>query len=545
MKTPIKRLLTFFTLFGLLWSPGQNTSAESLEDQVLIRKGQPLFLKDGTMVRCERFWWIIQSADFVQCDKGTMAEDIQVEDIDLDRTFGPGTADRYREISSVKSDKPTPPPHVTTLESGGPDTREDAGKQGEPCDASQAPPDWLQDSLHKLASSDMKVVGNELLALLKRRHGPFSMPLIPPLIDLLSNETRGRVFVSGGLSSNIPSSETRIGDVAGETLKRIGTCAVDHLHRALGRYPSGKPRHRILWCLAAICDPRSYPVMSQAFQREEEHHHRRAALHYFGRLKDPTVLPILHRALSNEEPRIQAAVAKSLGEIGSRESVEPLIRVMQDSQDNTVRRVAAQSLGEIGDPRAVEALIQAGKDDRNKGKWGEYVEQAVDSALSPSAGKEFVHALGEALSGADLGMRLSAAKALAGLKDAEKIPHLVRALQSDTNDEVRRLAVWGLQGHRTPLVEEALIRAIHTDSSPVIRRSAAQQLRFFGDPLALEAVATAVRKDKSTDVRIAALSSLYAMVDHNGLKRRTLEHVAQNDVDQKVRNSATNLLNRL
>ncbi len=46
-------------LFVLLGTTATFSYGLSLEDQVLKRSGQPVYLKDGTTCECERFWWLV------------------------------------------------------------------------------------------------------------------------------------------------------------------------------------------------------------------------------------------------------------------------------------------------------------------------------------------------------------------------------------------------------------------------------------------------------------------------------------------------------
>ena len=89
----------FFVLFFLsalfLWS--EVSFSESLKDGVLMREGDPIILKDGSVIDCESFIWLVSTADFIQYDKGGLSHEILIDEVDLEKTFGPEIAKEYDE----------------------------------------------------------------------------------------------------------------------------------------------------------------------------------------------------------------------------------------------------------------------------------------------------------------------------------------------------------------------------------------------------------------------------------------------------------------
>ncbi len=88
---------TLILLFGVFLIPSMGLS-ESLKDGIIMRDGASIFMKDGSSLECNRFWWIVSGADFVQCDRGNHAVDVKIEEIDFEKTFGPELAWEYVAI---------------------------------------------------------------------------------------------------------------------------------------------------------------------------------------------------------------------------------------------------------------------------------------------------------------------------------------------------------------------------------------------------------------------------------------------------------------
>ena len=59
-------LWTLITAIGLFWATTAPSHGLSLEDQILKRTGQPVYMKNGSTCDCERFWWL---TPFPQVDR--------------------------------------------------------------------------------------------------------------------------------------------------------------------------------------------------------------------------------------------------------------------------------------------------------------------------------------------------------------------------------------------------------------------------------------------------------------------------------------------
>ncbi len=91
--------------------------------------------------------------------------------------------------------------------------------------------------------------------------------------------------------------------------------------------------------------------------------------------------------------------------------------------------------------------------------------------------------------------------------DDERAAVLARALKTDANAEVRRVAAWGLQRYaRVDVALDALISAVNGDTDHAVREMAAWALASARrSSAAAGALADAIRKDKDNGVRATAV----------------------------------------
>jgi len=75
-------------------------SAESIEDGYLMRNDAPVVLKSGGRIQCESFLWLTKSADFIQCNRADGAVEIQIDQVDMEKTFGPEIAEEFKKSRS-------------------------------------------------------------------------------------------------------------------------------------------------------------------------------------------------------------------------------------------------------------------------------------------------------------------------------------------------------------------------------------------------------------------------------------------------------------
>ena len=62
-----------------------------------MREGNPIILKDGSVIDCESFFWLVSTADFIQYDKGGLSHEILIDEVDIEKTFGTEIAKEYEE----------------------------------------------------------------------------------------------------------------------------------------------------------------------------------------------------------------------------------------------------------------------------------------------------------------------------------------------------------------------------------------------------------------------------------------------------------------
>ena len=93
LNTPFFLLISLAA--GFFWP--QLCFSESIQDGLLIRENAPITLKDGSVIECERFYWLVLSAGYIQCDKGGRSSEITIDKVDIEKTFGPEIAKEYSE----------------------------------------------------------------------------------------------------------------------------------------------------------------------------------------------------------------------------------------------------------------------------------------------------------------------------------------------------------------------------------------------------------------------------------------------------------------
>jgi len=119
-----------------------------------------------------------------------------------------------------------------------------------------------------------------------------------------------------------------------------------------------------------------------------------------GHLKEKDSLDILIKMLNKGKTRMKNAVSEALGNIGSEIAVEPLIETLKD---DTARVSAIKALGQIGSNKAIDCLL-------------------------------------EMLHDRDPEVRSAAATSLGQIKDPKALEELTKALEEDSDVNVRRLA---------------------------------------------------------------------------------------------------------
>ncbi|MCF8061184.1 MAG: HEAT repeat domain-containing protein [Deltaproteobacteria bacterium] len=531
-------------LFVLLGTTATFSYGLSLEDQILKRSGPPVYLKDGTTCECERFWWLILAADFIQCDKGTWAEEIPVAEVDLERTFGKGTLER---VERLRAGRDPAAPKTVTLEST--TAREEAGKDGSVQSPERSPSRSgdvdFQAIGERLDSGDAEVLGKALLELQDYARDPASRTLIPRLTALLGEERRVSYTVTRtGLASSFRDGEAGLSELAASCLQQMGQPAAEALHLGLGRSPSPKVRRRIYGSLSRMQEKSSWPWMVRGLRQEADSGIRLAAIGYFQGMKDARALPHLEEAFGGKV-RLRCAVIEAMGAIGDPGAIPFLQRILREEENHAVRNRAAGALGDIGDPGATRALIRASKEERNRTEGRRTVQNAVENALEKTADSGSLQDLIHALSDRNVSTRISAARALARLRNPDSASSLARALTTDADGEVRTWAAQGLYKLQGREARSALIHALLHESEVDLRRIVALGLRNQLHPEVVDALARAVRQDPDRKVRMNAMSSILHMGELGKRGMGALEYAAENDAVAYNREKAAYFLESL
>ena len=97
------RIVGIVLVSGMLLLPSLGF-AESLKDGIIMRDNAEVFLKDGSVVKCQRIVWLVSAADFIQCDQGDHAVEIKLEDLNFEKTFGPELAREYAAMKGELAD---------------------------------------------------------------------------------------------------------------------------------------------------------------------------------------------------------------------------------------------------------------------------------------------------------------------------------------------------------------------------------------------------------------------------------------------------------
>ncbi|MDE0229595.1 MAG: HEAT repeat domain-containing protein [Spirochaetaceae bacterium] len=219
----------------------------------------------------------------------------------------------------------------------------------------------------------------------------------------------------------------------------------------------------------------------------------------FARAAAAPAVADLVAALEDDSPYVQLNACYGLGAVGDA-AVDPLIAVL-DSYEELYRAYppygighAAHALGAIGAP-AVPALTRAlrGPHDHVRanaayalGEMGHRAAGALD-------------ALAEALGDSDEEVRrhLLSAVSLVGHPREQALALLAGALQSESNSQLRQLAIQGmarLDGPQDAAVP-ALAAALN-DSDPYVAAYASEQLCRIGTPAALAAAVGHLRRQR-------------------------------------------------
>jgi len=182
----------------------------------------------------------------------------------------------------------------------------------------------------------------------------------------------------------------------------------------------------------------------------------------------PRTVPLFLELLRDPNPDIRWRAAYRIGDLKDARAVEPLIAALRDP-DLNVRACAAQSLGRLNDRRATAPLCGALRDpDKN-------VRHRAAQALGNLADRRAVEALCAALVDTDYLVRMNAIRAMwprSIRRDPRLVPPLIRVLQEDVKDVIRREAAEALGNTRDSRAFEPLLAGLKDTSSSVRETSA-------------------------------------------------------------------------
>lgn len=229
---------------------------------------------------------------------------------------------------------------------------------------------------------------------------------------------------------------------------------------------------------------------------------------------------------------VRRATAIKLARHPGRETVDALIGAMDDS-DPRVQAAAAKSLGQLKDVRATESLIKAlTSNDMHVRFYAAYAlgELRAAAALSP---------LCKALDDSQWPVRDQAAWALRAIGDRRAVPHLVRALRADRAN-VDQIGWILKQFNGTDTVKQLV--GLMTSGDSEQRYHAMCVLHALRNPSSVAALRNALR-DPDARVRREAAQSLGDLEYRDALV--PLQQQMTHDVDPAARQAAGRAVARL
>lgn len=190
------------------------------------------------------------------------------------------------------------------------------------------------------------------------------------------------------------------------------------------------------------------------------------------------------------------------------ESAVPALIALLEDENSTIREVSSKALTLIGEP-AIPELESAFKDERNSENLRALSIYTLGGLKSEKAVQIATNAAIKAVQDSKENkiVRKDAATALGKLKDARSIPVLLEAMQSKTNSELVENSIWALGEIRVKDVNKELVSMLNHNN---------------------------VR------VRVATVWALAKLKDEN--TGSILLNVAEKDLDQDVRDAATNAI---
>ncbi len=286
---------------------------------------------------------------------------------------------------------------------------------------------------------------------------------------------------------------------------------------------------------------------------DEEQAERETELHEDSRLffalaamfrSEPRTIGRAVKAIHEKSPAARSLM-DALSSSGSDAAQEALVTLTETkSVGDDTRDYAAIALSRTATPslssiRAFKALLRADPFGR-PGLYGlgTFARRLRDEGKASEANKlgEFLVArLKQAKNDTDL------VTVLRSIANSGYAPGLrsVTPYLADDRDKVRSAAVRALQSMRDPQVDGIIASRLKEDASSVVRLSALDAARVREpSPVLTEALANVATEAADTHVRFRAVELMISWLPRSPALRATLELVAKNDAEPKVRNRA-------
>jgi HEAT repeat protein len=187
---------------------------------------------------------------------------------------------------------------------------------------------------------------------------------------------------------------------------------------------------------------------------------------------------------------------------------DALANALRHDADASVREMAAWALEDVEGDAAVSALTSAVHDDRDPEVRATAAWALADACSNGASGSVFLGALRDS----SAKVRASAAWAL-GQCNLEHAPAELEALLGDREPRVRKMATWALFSIRDPASAPALAKALQTESDDEVRHDLIRAIAALGErsPEAIEKLLDS--KDPETrQLAVHALAGDHLMV---------------------------------
>lgn len=214
---------------------------------------------------------------------------------------------------------------------------------------------------------------------------------------------------------------------------------------------------------------------------------------------DPDSVPILVHFLKDNDWAVKARAAHALGKTKDPRAFEPLLKLFRNRRGkNNACTSGATALGELGDQRAAYYLIKA-----LKHPIPEIRRSAASGLIKLKSPKALPHLL-ERLNDPDKTMRNNVAFAIAEYEDPSTFDVLKKALEKETDNNIKYAYVKGIEkcGHPESV---PYLCGLLLDPSEGVKRSTAFALSSLKDSRAIPAFKKAV--DKVSDPEIKQMYS--------------------------------------